>query len=267
MLKGKTSAGTRMSARTWLALSCWLLLAGCGERLYGDLTEAEANEMRQALAQRDIEARRVPQDDGRFMLMVDSSDVRPALDGLRAANLPRAKFAAVPDLLKSDALVTSPAEDRQRAAYALGQALAATLSGMEGVLDARVHIVLAEKSTPLSKPSPPSAAVAIKHRASFNLKASRLAIQNLVARSVDGLKAENVSILFEGVDSAATSPRLQERSPWTGYVLAKMALGALVCMGLAVGYAWSVPGRRHRRLLVQRVQALWARRAGAGAKV
>ncbi|MBT4502527.1 MAG: flagellar M-ring protein FliF [Gemmatimonadetes bacterium] len=82
---------------------------------------------------------------------------------------------------------------------ALQEELAETLEGLEGVRDARVHLVIPEPSLFTEEQNPVTASVTLSLGGNTKLKTERInAISYLVSASVEGLDVENVVI----VDSA-----------------------------------------------------------------
>ncbi len=213
-------------------------LSGCQESLYSGLSESEANQMRQALLQKGISADRTLGEDGRHVLRVDRDDVGAALRTLEAAGLPRQRFASTMDVLKTDALVASPAEDRARLGYALSQELAATIASIDGVISARVHLVMPERAVlGPGKTSPSSASVFVKHRPGFHMAQVSLSVQQLVARSVDGLSPDRVSVVML---TAEPTPQPTAAAVAPGWPPALVGLLALVCvLGGAVAGWWA----------------------------
>jgi type III secretion protein J len=137
--------------------------------------------------------------------------------------------------------------EHMRAVYAVSQELSRTISDIDGVIDARVHLNIPQPESPFRKPPPPTAAVFIKYRSEANLRQSVLAIKDLVVGAVPGLTLSNVTVsLFpwspQSVTDApvdyiqvlgiAVSPRSYAALmwlvflPWT--VLGIAAAGALV---------------------------------------
>lgn len=216
---------------------CWIL-SGCQETLYSGLSEPEANLMRQTLMQRGIDASKRVGDDGKHALEIDRADVTRALQVLQAAGLPRNKFASTIEVLKTDALVASPAEDRARLSYALSQELASTLSAIDGVVTARVHLVLPDRpALAISKSAAPSASVFIKHRPGYNLQASVMSVRQLVARSVEGLAPEQVSVVMWPAEREEALPegvpqRAAPAQPWLQPLLLVLAAAAGLLGGL-----------------------------------
>ena len=86
-----------------------------------------------------------------------------AVDLLRSHGLPKRQHATVTDIFKGDSMVASPTEERARYVYAISEGLAGTIAQIDGVLSARVHIVLPDNEGLRRDPAPSSAAVFIRH--------------------------------------------------------------------------------------------------------
>lgn len=183
------------------------LLSGCGRKveLMAAMPEAEANEVLAALQNAGIEAGKVPGKEGNVGINIDGSQVGRAVDLLRDKGLPRERFAGMGQVFKKEGLISSPLEERARYLYALSQELGATLTQIDGVILARVHVVLPERSTTGDPSVPSSAAVFIKHQEGFNLDTVQPQIRRLVTNSIPGLTADKVSIVL--VSGQATRPQ------------------------------------------------------------
>jgi type III secretion protein J len=138
-------------------------------------------------------------------------------------------------------LISSPLEERARYIYALSQELEATLAQIDGVVVARVHVVLPEKPGPGEQMQPPSAAVFIKHLPGLEPDVIGFRVRQLVAKSIPGMGAQaldRVSAVFVLAD------RVPDRPPeapnhaalgWTAVVMASVALlGGLAFFGRQV---------------------------------
>jgi flagellar M-ring protein FliF len=101
-------------------------------------------------------------------------------------------------------------EEDQRVEYqrALQGELARTIDSIEGVKEARVHLVIPPHSIFRSDREPPSAAVALTLNPGVTLKRAQVAgMQRLVAASVAGLEPANVVINDQrGITLSAVSP-------------------------------------------------------------
>ncbi len=129
----------------WLAF----LLNGCSERveLHRQLSEQEANEVIAELADKHIRAQKVPAKDG-VVVVVNAIDIGRAVRTLEAVGLPKIARTTLGDTFRKDGVISTPLEERARYIYALSQELEATLSNIDGVIVARVHVVLPERIAP-----------------------------------------------------------------------------------------------------------------------
>lgn len=195
----------RFSALPWLGrwlqaatLGACLMLAACGARvdLMGAIAEDEANEVLAALINASIPTEKVPGKEGMVGVRVAADDVGRALEVLRDKGLPRERFAGMGQVFKKEGLISSPLEERARYIYALSQELSNTLSKIDGVLTARVHVVLPERGTAGETGVPSTAAVFIKHQDGYNLEIIQPQIRRLVTNSIPSLSAERVSVVF-----------------------------------------------------------------------
>lgn len=236
-------------------LAVCALLAGCKKELYGKLTEQEVNEMTVALLEQGVEANKVSQDGGTYSLEVGEDDMVRAMQVLRARGLPHSKFDDLGALFKKDGLVSTPTEERVRFVYGMSQELSSTLSRIDGVIVARVQIVLPNNDPLAQQMKPSSASVFIKYRPDSDIGALVPQIKNLVMHSVEGLTYEQVSVTAVPADhvevTAPTSAaRRMDDLPWYlggGGIL--LSLGAIVWFALKrkVGTQWRSLSSRLRR--------------------
>lgn len=183
--------------RVFLACTCFVL-AACGARvdLMGAVPEDEANEVLSALLKADITAEKTAGKEGLVGVRVDASQVGRALEIMRENGLPRERFAGMGQVFKKEGLISSPLEERARYIYALSQELSNTLSKIDGVLAARVHVVLPERGVAGETGVPSTSAVFIKHQEGYNLDIIQPQIRRLVTNSIPGLTADRVSVVF-----------------------------------------------------------------------
>jgi len=182
-----------------------LLLAACGRQveLMAAMPEGEANEVMAALQNAGISATKVPGKEGMVGLNIDADKVGRAVDLLREKGLPRERFAGMGQVFRKEGLISSPLEERARYLYALSQELGATLSQIDGVIIARVHVVLPERSATGEAAVPSSAAVFIKHQDGYSLDTVQPLIRRLVTNSIPGLTADKVSIVLVNAQPAS----------------------------------------------------------------
>ena len=180
-----------------LASVCLALVACTGRvDLIGAIGEDEANEVLAALLKADVSAQKVPGKDGMVALRVNSDQVSKALLVLSQNGLPRERHAGMGAVFKKEGLISSPLEERARYIYALSQELSATLARIDGVLHARVHVVLPERGPVGETGVSSTAAVFLKHRKEFDLELLQPQIRRLVTNSIPGLAPDRVSIVL-----------------------------------------------------------------------
>jgi type III secretion protein J len=207
----------RRAALVLLMLTC-TLLASCKKELYANLSEQDVNEMTVALLERGVSADKTTPDGGKtYTLQVESGDMVRAMQMLSVRGLPHSRFDDLGNLFKKDGLVSTPTEERVRFIYGLSQELSGTLSHIDGVLYARVQIVLPNNDPLAQQVKPSSAAVFIKYRPESDIGALVPQIKNLVVHSVEGLSYDQVSVTpvaAEPVEIAEATPARQFPMPW-----------------------------------------------------
>jgi len=90
--------------------------------------------------------------------------------------------------------------------YGLSQELSRTISDIDGVLTARVHLVLPENDPLRQQLVPSSASVFIRHRASVPMQKLVPQVKMLVANGVAGLSYDHVSVILVPVEVATPAP-------------------------------------------------------------
>jgi len=171
-----------------------ILLAGCsGQELYGQLTERQANEMVAALGSAGIDAEKAVTE-GRFSVTTSKSDFPRAIQVLNSQGLPREAFDSMGKIFKREGFVSSPLEEHARLMHAMSQEISNTLANIDGVLTARVHLVVPERNPLADKPAPSAASVFIKHRSDRDLSGQVAQIKALVVNSIEGLSYDNVTV-------------------------------------------------------------------------
>jgi type III secretion protein J len=220
-----------------------LLLAACQTDLYTKLTETEANEMVALLVRNGIPASRAAAKDGTSVVKVEESSFADAVALLNDAGLPRPKFATMGDVFADTKLISSPIEERARFIYALSQELSKTLSEIDGVIAARVHLVLPQNDPLREDSKPSSASVFIKHDPGIAIAPLLPQIKTLVTNSVEGLTYDKVSVVFIAAErshqpaSASRNPKTPiaaSFSQWLITLQSYPAALALLLLGLAV---------------------------------
>lgn len=209
---------TRRISRPLAMATAIMLLAACGKsvELRQRLDESDANEILSTLAQYGIRASKQAHKDG-LTVSVAEDDFNGAIAILREAGLPRRHQASLGEIFRKEGMVSTPIEERARYIYALSQELERTLLEIDGVISARVHVVLPERVSPGDPINPSSAAVFIKYRPNFAVKLAAPRISQLVAHSIPGLSGAEgggtkVSLILLPAQRAATADAIQNEA-------------------------------------------------------
>lgn len=224
----------------WLVvLPLLLALAGCKTDLFTKQTEADANDMVAALLENGLPAGKATTDAGKtWNVQVDEQHVVRAMAVLRAYGLPRDRHVTLGEMFKKEGMISTPTEERVRFIFGVAQQLEATLSQIDGVVTARVQIVLPNNDPLATTTKPASASVFLKYRENANLAGLTTAIKNMVARSVEGLPYENVTITTVAAAPVAPAPPPARSYTWLWVTLLVLFLG----LGGAGGWiAWKRP--------------------------
>ncbi len=206
-----------------------LFLVACGqEELYGGLTERDANEMAAVLKSQGIDAAKSKDGDA-WALKAESGDFSRAVAVLHDRGYPRENFASMGEVFEKEGFVSSPMEQRMRMMFALQQELGQTISSIDGVVQARVHIAVPE-SDPLAEDKPPSSAsVFIKHRPDYDISGQTGSIKALVVNSIEGLPYDKVTVVaFPAADVLA-----QPQQP--AYTQLSLPIGVLILGAAGLG--------------------------------
>ena len=177
-------------------LAAALLLAGCDKEttLHSGLEERQANLVMAALLDAGIDCHKAPGEEGTWNVTVVESKFADAVNLLEKAGLPRMAHQGIGEVFKKTGMISSPSEERIRFMDALAQDLAKTISGIDGVVDARVHVVLPENDPFARNALPSSAAVAIRARWDADVTDIIPSVKGLVKNAIEGLQYEKIMV-------------------------------------------------------------------------
>ena len=207
----------------WLLVAVVGATAACSTNILHGIDERAANDATAALERAGIGAEKLP-DEGAssgssasYTVRVAHGDGTRAVDLLAALGLPRDKRRGFAETYGQPSLIPTPSEERARYLDATAGEIERTLETVDGVVSARVHLVL-EETDPLAVDAKPKSAA----RAAVLLKARPGAapiaaadVQKLVAGSVAGLDATAVSVVVTSAadPSEATAAALAPLGP------------------------------------------------------
>ena len=186
---------TRLSSLVTL-LAATLLLTACDQQttLHSNLPEQQANLVMATLLDSGIPCQKSPGDEGTWNVTVSEARFADAVNLLERRGLPRRDYQGLGEVFKKTGMISSPSEERIRFMDALAQDLSRTISGIDGVIDARVHIVLPENDPFARNALPSSAAVAIRSRWDTDITDVIPSVKGLVKNAIEGLTAEKIMV-------------------------------------------------------------------------
>lgn len=257
-------------SRVVLLLVLAVCLSACGARieLMSGITEAEANELMAVLISAGIDANKGRAKTG-SSVSVPESDIGRSMQALSIAGLPRKRLTSLGEVFKKDGMISTPVEERARYIHALSQELEHTLQQIDGVVTARVHVVLPERVSPGEPLQPSSAAVFIKHRPEFDGDLIVPKVRHMVSSSIPGLNGsarEKVSVVMVESALAIEAPAWRKVGPFQVAAQSEHALRTAfyLLIGLLIACLLAtlvVLGWRHPRAVMAR--SLIAIRFGA----
>ncbi len=182
------------------AICLVLLLSGlgCAVPVAAGLEEADANRVVVALDHAGIDAAKEPDPgvEGRFRVTVPHDDASRALSTMADEQLPRSKSRGLLEAADRGQLVPSQAAEHAQLMAGLSGELERTLSNVEGVLSARVHLNLPARDGLRDGPMPKAtASVLVEHRGTTPPLTIE-SVQRLVAGGAPGLAPADVAVVF-----------------------------------------------------------------------
>ena len=179
-----------------LLLAAALLLSGCDKEamLHSSLEERQANLVMAALIDSGVPCRKEPGAEGTWNVLCSEAKFAQAVNLLERQGLPRQPRQGIGEVFKKTGMISSPSEERIRFMDALAQDIARTISMIDGVVDARVHVVLPENDPFARNALPSSAAVAIRSRWNADISDLVPSVKALVKNAIEGLQYEKIQV-------------------------------------------------------------------------
>lgn len=237
--------------KNWLAVSLALLLAGCDKPvvLNSGLSENDANDIISELSKYKISAEKQIAKEG-VTVTVNADTIERSVQILNATGLPHKSRTNLGEVFQKSGIISSPLEERARYIYALSQELESTLSQIDGVVVARVSVVLPERVAPGEPVQPASAAVFVKYTPDLDPDSIEPRIRRLVAASIPGLagKSDNdLSIVFVPAEVYRDHIEMVTLGPFqltvSEYATVKMLFIIALIVLLAGGAIWPLVPR------------------------
>jgi len=164
--------------------------------LYGRLSDVEAAQVAASLDSAGIPYRI---EHGSGAITVPADKVHEARLKLATRGLPRGDGTGFELLNENQGFGTSQFMEQARYNRAIEGELARSITTLQSVESARVHLAIPKRSVFVRDRNKPQASVVLKLFAGARLDDERLAgVVHLVAASVEGLEAENVTVVDQG---------------------------------------------------------------------
>ena len=204
-----------MKLKRWFSLSLvCILLSACKVELHTEVPETEANEMIALLSANGVSATKSDGEKGLVTLSVESSQFSQAVDVLRENGYPKDQFDNLGTMFQKQGLISSPLEEHVRYVFGLSQTVSETLSHIDGVVTARVHVVMPNDTNNDEAAAAPSAAVFLKTRPGTDLDELTPRIKELVRASVPGVSYDSVVVtIFEADAPVAAAAAATTNAP------------------------------------------------------
>ncbi len=194
----------------WVRLACILVLSlflfACDVELHQGLSEKQANDILAVLLENNIGAQKESQGKAGYAILVDEENIVRALDLLDRHNLPQESYQSLGSVFTSDGLVSSASSEKARMAFAISQELSDTFTRIDGVLTARVHVVLGEQDQAGKFTVEPSSAIFIRHIPDSIVVNYITQLQSIVEKSIPKISAKNISIALMPVRENVSVP-------------------------------------------------------------
>lgn len=233
---------------TCLILAC-LLLAACNRvTLYNELDEQQANQVMAALLGSGVSSEKMPSSSKKgWEVRVNRGDFPYAMQVLNSQGLPQASYRSMGEIFKKEGFVSSAMDERARYMDGLQQEIGRTLSRIDGVVEARVHIALPPPDPLGGRDNDSSASVIIFERPGAKLRDRETDLKVFIKDSVEGLADVNkVTIKFFTIAAPGAADR-QTSAPVAMSSMGPLAVVAVVLAAL-LGLGIAFRGKLRARL-------------------
>jgi len=162
--------------------------------LYGQMNNKDSGEVVEALQRQNISFKL---DEKSGLVLVDTNKVHEARIRLAGDGIPSHSSTGFASLLDKDSVFgTSQFIERARYIHALEGELEKTISSIDHIKSARVHLAVPKQTAFIKDKKEPSASIFVDIYGGYRLESEQVSsITHLVASSIQGLSAENVTVI------------------------------------------------------------------------
>lgn len=229
----------------WLTLSALLLLTACQRAtLLEGLDERQANEVMAVLLESSIAAEKVQVGKQGYAVQVERSDLPAAIELVQIREVPSVARRHVDKSFAADALVSTPQAERARLFSAIEQRLEESISLMDGVASARVHVNYDAPGRQLGRDgdAPTHMSVLLVARAGIDEDVLIASVKRFLRNSFSQVSYEDISVVITPAAEVRMT-RLTPQQPSVAGTHYGLAVAAVLLLAGAGMLAWR--GFRH----------------------
>ena len=243
-----------------LVLPWMLLLTGClKHELQSGLNQQEAQEIIVLLKGHGLEASSDPIPNGKetptwtVQVLGGNQNLVLAWRVLQENGLPRQRVKGLEEVFSTSGLIPTASEEKAKMLMGLTGEITKTLNSVDGIVDARVHVVLPENSPLVDRAqwSATTASVLIKYRGN-KIPLEESEVKALVSKGVEGLSPDQVVVVYKSIPEMQNPAR--DVKFYLGNQELTLAAVSLMCLlgMLAVGLSARVRQLKKRIKTMQR---------------
>ncbi|WP_275898496.1 type III secretion inner membrane ring lipoprotein SctJ [Stenotrophomonas sp. B1-1] len=225
-------------------------LAACSKvAVLEGLDERQANEVVATLLRQNIEADKTANGKSGYSVTVDEANLVQAIDLMREHDLPRAPRGQISDAFPADAMISTPLSEKARLLSAVEQRLEESLSVLDGVRSARVHVSYdgVDDSSGVAKRAGKAkhVAVVLVHEQGIHEATLVQNSKRFLRNAFEDLSYDDVSVVLAQANATrvlAVTPAASSLQGWLAGLIAcvlGLLLGALWMMRRGLSRAWA----------------------------
>lgn len=216
------------------ACAALVALSGCATELASDMKENEAQEIVTVLQQYGLHPTKKKLGEGKeasYTVFVPAEEASAANVVMKKFELPRLPPRGFGEVFSQTGLIPTATEEKAMFLVAIQGEIAKTLENMDGVMAARVHVVIPEKD-PLAEKEDKKAtsSVFIRYR-SDRQPPTREEIAQMVSHAVEGLDPAQVAVVLKPIDIDQSD--IRKKISDSGFIANNKDLLIMVLVGIS----------------------------------
>lgn len=235
-----------MKASYGLLTLLLLTMTGCKQQeLLKGLEQRQANEVLALLQRNHIQAIKKDQVKEGYLISVSPEDFSASVELLRIYNLPSGPRIEIAQMFPTDSLISSPLAEMARLYSAIEQRLEQSLTALEGVTSAQVHISYTfDTGNNGKKKEPEHVAALINYDRELDSSLMISDIKRFLKNAFNNLSYDNISVVLTRSPALPPLPVPQVKQSSNDWVDYRWALVFPLFIGLGglvfVGYRYKL---------------------------